>query len=273
MKLKLDENGNAVVQDGKPVYVHEDGKEVPFDAPAAMAKIQELNEEAKKHRLRARELNEKLQMFLDAVGDETDPGEWLEKAVKAIETVQNLDQKKLVDAGQVEALKKNLSEAYEKKLAEMQEVVKAKENQIYRLTISSAFASSPFIAEKTTLPPDIAETYFGRHFKVEEGENGEVRIVGYINGNPILSREKPGEPAPFEEAIQVIVENYPMKDRILRGTPGGSGGSGNQGGAVPGGITLADLRTPAEKAEFIAKHGREAFQKLVDQAVAGKQQQ
>ena len=28
MKLKLDENGHVVVQDGKPVYVHDDGKEV-----------------------------------------------------------------------------------------------------------------------------------------------------------------------------------------------------------------------------------------------------
>lgn len=27
MKLKLDENGNVVVQDGKPVYVYDDGKE------------------------------------------------------------------------------------------------------------------------------------------------------------------------------------------------------------------------------------------------------
>ena len=39
MKLKLDENGHVVVSDGKPVYVHDDGKEIPFDAPAAMQKI------------------------------------------------------------------------------------------------------------------------------------------------------------------------------------------------------------------------------------------
>ena len=32
MKLKLDENNNVVVKDGMPVYVHEDGKEIPFDA-------------------------------------------------------------------------------------------------------------------------------------------------------------------------------------------------------------------------------------------------
>ena len=50
MKLKFDEQGHVVVQDGKPVYVHDDGKEVPFDAPQALAKIGSLNAEAKQHR-------------------------------------------------------------------------------------------------------------------------------------------------------------------------------------------------------------------------------
>ena len=53
VKLKLDEQGNAVLQDGKPVYVHDDGKEVPFDAPGAMAKIASLNAEAQTHRDRS----------------------------------------------------------------------------------------------------------------------------------------------------------------------------------------------------------------------------
>jgi hypothetical protein len=36
MKLKLNQNGTAVVRDGKPVYVHANGREEAFDAPAAM---------------------------------------------------------------------------------------------------------------------------------------------------------------------------------------------------------------------------------------------
>ena len=50
MKLKLDANGNVVVENGMPVYVHDDGKEIPFDAAAAMTKITSLNGEAKTHR-------------------------------------------------------------------------------------------------------------------------------------------------------------------------------------------------------------------------------
>lgn len=36
MKLKLTTDGHAVVRDGKPVYVHADGREDAFDAPSAM---------------------------------------------------------------------------------------------------------------------------------------------------------------------------------------------------------------------------------------------
>ena len=35
MKLKLNKDGSAVVKDGKPVYVHANGREEAFDAPVA----------------------------------------------------------------------------------------------------------------------------------------------------------------------------------------------------------------------------------------------
>lgn len=62
MKLKLDENGNVVVQDGKPVYVYDDGQEIAFDAMQNMAKISQLNAEAKQHR----EAKEKAEALLKA---------------------------------------------------------------------------------------------------------------------------------------------------------------------------------------------------------------
>jgi hypothetical protein len=39
MKLKLNEQGHAVVKDGKPVYVHGDGRETVFDAPGTMKSL------------------------------------------------------------------------------------------------------------------------------------------------------------------------------------------------------------------------------------------
>lgn len=42
LQLKLDDTGHVVVQDGKPVYVNEDGKEIPYDVNQANNKIKEL---------------------------------------------------------------------------------------------------------------------------------------------------------------------------------------------------------------------------------------
>ena len=68
MKLKLDENGHVAVSDGKPVYVHDDGKEILFDAPAAMQKISGLNAEAKQHREAKGTAEAKLKAF-DSIED------------------------------------------------------------------------------------------------------------------------------------------------------------------------------------------------------------
>lgn len=80
MKLKLDENNNVVVKDGMPVYVHADGKEIPFDANKATVKIAELNGEAKQYR----EAKEAVEAKLKAFEGIDDP----KAAIKALETVK-----------------------------------------------------------------------------------------------------------------------------------------------------------------------------------------
>ncbi|MER0133114.1 hypothetical protein KD913_25385 [Klebsiella pneumoniae] len=54
MKLKTVEvNGKSYAEvdaNGLPVYVHDDGKEIGFDAVQAVGKISSLNGEAKSHR-------------------------------------------------------------------------------------------------------------------------------------------------------------------------------------------------------------------------------
>ena len=93
MKLKIDENDQAVPVDGKPVYIGEDEKEVPVDVPGLFQKVAELNAEAKAHRIKAKELKERLDLF-----GELDP----EESRQAVETVKSLDQKKLQDDGRPE---------------------------------------------------------------------------------------------------------------------------------------------------------------------------
>ncbi len=259
MKLKLDENGNAVVQEGKPVYVHDDGQEIAFDAPQAMQKISDLNKESRDHRLKARKLEESMGAFEGIEDLET----WRKDAEKALQTVQNLDESKLVDAGKVDALKKQLVEGFEAEKQTMTETISGYERELYSLLVSSQFASSPLLSEQTILPPDIAEVYFGKHFKVES-HNGARRVVGYLGDDPIYSRQKPGELAGFEEAISIILENYPHKNKILKS--GGSGtGSPAPGGSNPNPGKDRAPKTAAEKAAFISKYGLAEYKKMVRQ--------
>lgn len=254
MKLKVDENGNAELKDGLPVYVHDDGKEIPFDAPAAMAKIAELNGESKGHRLKAEDAMKRLKAF-DGIEDPA-------AAIKAMQTVKNLDDKKLVDAGEIDTLKRQMSEVFDTEKGKLMDAIAGKDAAIRKLLVSSQFAKSPLISEKTILPADIAETYFGKHFRVED-HNGATRVVGYIGDEPIYSRVKAGELADFEEALSVIFDSYPQKDRIFKGGNAGSGAQNHAaaGGQNPSGKKRSEM-TSSEKAKYIGEHGLEAFKQL-----------
>src|SRR5438094_82769 len=109
MKLKLDADGHVVVTDGKPVYVHDDGKEVPFDATATVATITRLNAEARGHR-EAKEAAEKALKAFEGIED-------AEGARKALETVKNLKDGELVSAGKVEEIKAAAKKAAEEQVA------------------------------------------------------------------------------------------------------------------------------------------------------------
>lgn len=219
MKLKLDENGHVVVQDGKPVYVYDDGKEVPFDAVQATGKITQLNGEAKSHRERAEKAEELVKGFegLDAAA-----------ARKAIDTVKNLDDKKLVDAGDVERLKSEWSKARDDDNAKSKAEYEVLQRQYHEEVIGGSFARSNLFAEKTILPNDIAKSVFGDKFSVKDGK----LVAVDFHGNVIHSRTNIGEPATFNEAIETLIDQYPNKASILK--PAGSGGGGASGSGAAG---------------------------------------
>ncbi|MFZ3193694.1 MAG: DUF6651 domain-containing protein [Moraxellaceae bacterium] len=246
MKLKLDENGHVVVQDGKPVYVHADGKELAFDAAHALEKIGTLNREAQGHREAKESAEGKLKAF-EGIEDAA-------AARKALETVKNLDQKKLVDAGEVEKVKLEAIKALEEQYAPVVKKAQDLEQQLIGEKIGGSFSRSKFIAEKLAIPADMAQAAFGSAFKLEDG-----RVVAYQGGNKIFSRAKPGELADFDEALETLISSYPHRDSILKGS-GASGGGANQGGQGGGGgkktmqRTAFDAMAPTEKAAF-AKDG------------------
>lgn len=219
--LALDENNN-------PIRVGSDGQEYPFgdeNLDGTLGKLEKLNRDEAGYRKTAEQLRNKYK----TVEDIEDLESWRAEADKALSTVKNLDDKKLVDAGEVENLKKSISDSYEKKLKEVQDQVAAKDKELYTEKVSSRFAKSQAL-EKTVLTPDIAEAYFGRHFQIEDGQ-----VVGYLGDEKIFSHQNPGQLADFDEALSEIIEKYPMKDKILKAAPGGSGTPPGGGGAPTSG--------------------------------------
>ncbi|TKR55328.1 hypothetical protein D7I39_10920 [Allopusillimonas ginsengisoli] len=220
MKLKLDENGHAVLQDGKPVYVHDDGKEVAFDAPATVLTISRLNFEAMSHRERAEAAEKTIKAF-EGIDDPA-------AARKALETVANLDSKQLIDAGEVEKVKAEIRKALQAQLDEANAKAQTFEQQLYAEKIGGAFSRSKLIAEKFIIPADLVQARFGNAFKIEDG-----KTVAYDQtGNKIFSRARPGELADFDEALEVLVDQYPHKEQILKASGANGGGAGVSNGAV-----------------------------------------
>lgn len=242
MKLKLDEHGNVVVQDGKPVYVAEDGKEIAFDVIGTQASISRLNGESKGHRERAEAAEKSLKSFAGIA----DPA----AALKALEVMSNLDQKKLIDAGEVEKVKGEISKAYQAQIDAANTKAQTLEQALYGEKIGGAFARSKLIAEKIAIPADMVQSRFGQQFKLEEG-----KTVAYdMHGNKIFSRARPGELADFDEALETIIDAYPYKDNILKGS-GASGGGAQGGGQGTGSKTIKqaqfDALPPKERAKLM----------------------
>jgi hypothetical protein len=234
MKLKIDEETGSVVvsEEGLPVWILDDKTEVAYDIPKVIKDLQAANNESAGRRKKIEELEAKYRVY-----EGIDP----EKARKAMETVQNLEDKKLLDVGEVEKVKQATGEAYELRLKEMQldltgkieekdQIIAKKHNQINDLLIKGAFHASKFIKEKTNLPAEMAYSHFGRCFRVEEVNGVLKTVASWPEGGDVFSDINPGQLASPEEAIEKLINKYPNKDSILKGA-----GSSGYGASPPGG--------------------------------------
>lgn len=257
-QLKMD-GDHAVLADGKPVYLDKDGKEVPVDVPAMYQKILTLGSEAKAHREKAEGLQGKYKVVDELFTGVEDLPAWKRQADEALKTVENFNEKDWLKAEKVESMKRQMLSAHEADKGQLvksfeaekgtlQQAIDKGRGQIHKLVISNKFALHPLWSgadPKTTLRPEIAEAYFGKHFKVEEdSKTGElVERAYYSNGDLVYSRKKPGEPAEFFEAMEEIFDQYPGKDSLIKTKGGGSGDTGG------GGNNVLKLGTELEKAQ------------------------
>ena len=247
MKLKLTPEGHAFVQDGKPVYVTDAGGDLAFDAVGTSATITRLNGESKGHRERAEGFDARLKLFdgLDA-----------EASRKALDTVKNFDEKQKTAGSErdqaIAAAVRDTEAKYAPVTAERDKF----RTELYDEKIGGAFARSKLIAEKLTIPAGMVQAQFGANFKIEDG-----KVVAFdASGNKLYSKASPGNPAGFEEGLELLIDAYPYKASILKGS-GASGGGAQQSNSGNGGsqsMTRAqyDALSPAAKSVAGRQAGR-----------------
>jgi len=228
------------------VYVHDDGREVAFDAVGTVQTISRLNGEAKTHRERA-EAAEKVAKAFEGITD-------AEAARKALATVANLDAKKLIDAGEVDKIRAEAIKAVEDKYAPIVSERDSLQKSLVDEKVGGSFARSKMIADKLAIPADLVQARFGEAFKVEGND-----VVAYDkSGNKLFSRSNPGEVAKFDEALEILIDQYPYRDSILKSTGASGGGAQGGSGGGSGGKTMSraafDALPPAKQAE-VARSG------------------
>lgn len=266
LKLKLDDDGHVVLRDGQPVYSDGD-REIAFDFARAKATIKELSEERDEHlgeieRLKRenRDVTKRYKKLEDRGGPEA--------AIKALDTIagleaEDLDAKEL--AGRVEA--------QEAEIHTLREQLKTKEEETATLqrdfefkTVSDHFGSSPIVREQLVpMPVAFWMRNFKDHFKLENGK----LVAYYQSGRKVYSSNAntASEPADFDDALRLIIEqDYPSeKDKFFRESGAAGSATGGESGLPRGahGVrTRKDLKTLAQKTEFIDKEGAEAYAAL-----------
>jgi len=204
MEYVLTEAGNIKITDGQPT-VKDGDKEFGIDAIGAQARITTITTESNDRR--------------KALGDLQTKHDALTVSNKGLQTtVDGIDDKNKV---KVEEIKTEMNKAWEDKQTGWDKEKAGLNEKLFDATVGANFATSKVI-KGTVLPPDIAKATFGKHFNPDGTANDSA-------GNPIYSKAKPGEPAGFDEAMGIILDNYPGKADIIKGSGANGSGGHRQG--------------------------------------------
>ena len=238
MPLKLVEVTSEMVgqkvpvanDEGNPIYTTDNNAEVGYDGEKLATRVNELNTENTKNAKAAQEAATKLKAFEGIDAD---------KARSALDTVANLNDKKLIEAGEVEKVKGEAIKAtkaqYDSLIEQTYKPLEKKaaklEAALHEEKIGGRFARSKFISEKIAIPAPLMRKSFGEHFTIEEG----AVVARHTSGEEIYSRKNAGEKADFDEALEILVDSSPYRDDILKSSgKGGTGGKGSGGGGGGG---------------------------------------
>ena len=170
-------------------------------------------------------------------------------------------------AGQWDDLKRQLTEQHAKALQKEQQRLAMREAFIRKLVVENEAVRTLAEAGATKagirlLLPHVMNSL--EAVPVEEGDAFSMQVtVKGPDGKPRLSPAGNGSPMALPELVKEMRQH---EDFALAFEGTQSGGSGAPPSTAPGagGVrTLADLKTASERAEYISKHGLDAFNKLL----------
>ena len=235
--LFLDGDGKPQFDDkGLPLFIQEGATEpAGIDVNAMIDDNRAKKTAADAARKERDEIAAKMKGF-----DGLDP----EAARKALDVAKAAEEGKLLDAGKLEELKakyageaaqkvSSLEKALEDAKKSGESALSERDGMIHTLLVENAFTGSSFLREKTNLLPEFAYATFKQNFSVEYQDGKPVVSAKDNAGNPLFSAANPSAYASPEEAIKMLVESHPQRDKLLKPVAPNGGSGGMPGGVKP----------------------------------------
>lgn len=264
-KYKVDADGKRQYVGDDPILIDADGKETTLDVAKLLGDLKSANAESAERKGKIRELEAAAEAFKGIDPDKYKQYKRLADKAKALETAEGGEPAEL--AAKIAELEELLEEVTTERDTLSGKVSSLSERNT-RLTVGRAFESDPHFAAKngsgplTKMAPEIGLQMFGAYCK--PGDDGTVHVYRDLEHKDLI-RGEDGKPAPFHDAIGKLGPQFSWwKSQQAERGGSGSGMEDGGGGGLKGRTikSRADLRSGAEKVEFIKEHGHDAFRNL-----------
>lgn len=177
------------------------------------------------------------------------------------------EEEKAKAAGKWDDLKNQLTQQHQKQLSDAQKQIAARETYIRELVLQNEAVRVLTEAGATKSGVRLLLPHVMSSLDAVPKQDGdkfvmEVSVRG-ADGKPRLSPAGNGSPMGIVELVQEMRKHEDFALGFEGTTSGGSGASQSTTPGSGGVRSMADLKTPADKASYIKQHGLEAFNALL----------
>ncbi len=279
MPWKTDEAGQIVVENGNPVWIGAEGKEIAYDPNVTHSRLTSVRSDAQKRQERITELEQSL-AALEWAGKSSEEIEQTKAELEELRAAKRKAARKKPAEGEDDTASEELQEklyqleqqieTLNKRDQEHTAALERAQSTVQQLTVGSEFRNSAWFSPwtddegqqrkpKTLLEPTAAEALFGGHFR-PAGENGGSVVATWTPGDKdtIYSEAEPGKPASFDEAFGLLFNRWEKKSHYLpHGSPGGMNLQDGGPGGADGGGKISRAKFDALSPDAQRKHLKE----------------